>query len=171
MNPDGFCKSIPGKCDGAVGKYVQYVKSTITTPKLTIWYKKFISWICFQRYNGGGQHLNRDFPHIFDPLYDDVPRQPETEAVMSWIHANNFLTSVSYFSGAKVVTYPFDSVPPHGKFSDNYMWLQCGVVNSHTGSRSFTLFRAWCPQESAALDSWWRRPPAFNLVLRLTCRE
>jgi hypothetical protein len=71
-----------------------------------------ISWSEFKRYNGGGQHLNRDFPHIFDSLDEDTIRQPETIAVMSWIHANNFLTSVSYFSGAKVVTFPFDSVPP-----------------------------------------------------------
>ncbi len=72
--------------------------------------------LIFFRYNALGKDLNRNFPDLINPVDDHENfQQPETKAVMDWIHENSFMFSMSYFTGALVVSYPFDTVPIGGK--------------------------------------------------------
>ena len=58
------------------------------------------------RYNAQGVDLNRNFP---DQFGNDVPRAPETLAVMQWIKQYPFVLSANLHNGALVANYPYDS--------------------------------------------------------------
>uniref|UniRef100_UPI00398F2009 carboxypeptidase M-like n=1 Tax=Pristiophorus japonicus TaxID=55135 RepID=UPI00398F2009 len=58
------------------------------------------------RYNSNQMDLNRNFP---DPFGKSIaPLEPETEAVIRWIHSEPFVLSASLHGGAIVAAYPYD---------------------------------------------------------------
>ncbi len=61
------------------------------------------------RANSKGIDLNRNFPDRFGKTQDD--RQPETQAVIDWIHKYPFVLSIGIHSGALVASYPYDNSP------------------------------------------------------------
>ena len=61
------------------------------------------------RYNSNSFDLNRNFP---DPQYGEYPggtRQVETQDMMDFMQANNFVLSANFHGGAVVVNYPWDT--------------------------------------------------------------
>ena len=69
-------------------------------------------WI-IGRSNANNVDLNRNFP---DQFFKSVtgPPQPETLAVMKWIHALPFVLSANLHGGSLVANYPFDDSPTGG---------------------------------------------------------
>ena len=61
------------------------------------------------RFNANGVDLNRNFPDPYDGQRNEL--QPETRAVMSWIHQEPFVLSANLHGGTLVVNYPFDNLP------------------------------------------------------------
>ena len=59
------------------------------------------------RVNANGYDLNRNFPDRFGR--STVPVQPETQAVIAWIHAHPFVLSANFHNGALVASYPYDN--------------------------------------------------------------
>lgn len=61
------------------------------------------------RFNANNIDLNRNFPdREFDLISDPAGRQPETQALMNWSAAHNFVLSANFHSGAQAVNYPWD---------------------------------------------------------------
>ncbi|KYM95838.1 Carboxypeptidase D [Cyphomyrmex costatus] len=91
MNPDGFEKSVEGKCDSN---------------------DDFSG-----RENANHVDLNRDFPDQFDRKFNHRSkdssilngRQSETVAMMTWISNEPFVLSGNLHGGAVVASYPYDS--------------------------------------------------------------
>ena len=67
------------------------------------------------RFNANGVDLNRNFPDPYDGQRNEL--QPETRAVMSWIHQEPFVLSANLHGGTLVVNYPFDNLPKELKRS------------------------------------------------------
>ncbi|EZA54200.1 Carboxypeptidase D [Ooceraea biroi] len=94
MNPDGFEKSLEGKCES----------------------KEDFSG----RENANHVDLNRDFPDQFDRRINQLRkgssilngRQNETVAMMTWISSEPFVLSGNLHGGAVVASYPYDSGIP-----------------------------------------------------------
>lgn len=94
MNPDGFEKSLEGKCES----------------------KDDFSG----RENANHVDLNRDFPDQFDRRISQLRkgssilrgRQNETVAMMTWISSEPFVLSGNLHGGAVVASYPYDSGIP-----------------------------------------------------------
>ncbi|CAL8237486.1 unnamed protein product [Arctogadus glacialis] len=63
------------------------------------------------RYNHNGVDLNRNFPDIFSDhsRQPKQQREPEVEAVMSWLRSETFVLSANLHGGALVASYPYDS--------------------------------------------------------------
>lgn len=61
------------------------------------------------RFNANGVDLNRNFPDPYDGQRNEL--QPETQAVMNWIHQEPFVLSANLHGGTLVVNYPFDNLP------------------------------------------------------------
>ncbi|XP_078502703.1 carboxypeptidase M-like isoform X2 [Lissotriton helveticus] len=59
------------------------------------------------RTNFHGVDLNRNFPDFFTK--NPVPREPETQAVMTWFRSENFVLSAVLHGGAMVVVYPYSN--------------------------------------------------------------
>ncbi|XP_004700518.1 carboxypeptidase M [Echinops telfairi] len=62
------------------------------------------------RENYNHYDLNRNFPDAFE--FNNVSRQPETEAVMKWLKTETFVLSANLHGGALVASYPFDNGVP-----------------------------------------------------------
>lgn len=93
LNPDGFEMAREGHCYGTVG-----------------------------RNNYNQVDLNRDFPDQFNNWndYNLDSSQPETKAMLKWIHENPFVLSANLHGGAVVASYPYDSNKEHqltGRYS------------------------------------------------------
>ena len=67
------------------------------------------------RFNANGVDLNRNFPDPYDGQTNEL--QPETQAVMNWIHQEPFVLSANLHGGTLVVNYPFDNLPSELKRS------------------------------------------------------
>lgn len=78
LNPDGYEKSLVGDCNSGLG-----------------------------RANANNYDLNRNFPDQYKS-YLPFALQPETLAVVKWIHEYPFVLSASLHGGSLVANYPFD---------------------------------------------------------------
>lgn len=58
------------------------------------------------RYNASGTDLNRDFP---EPLDANTPYATETQAMMDFADANDFVMSANFHGGTEVMNYPWDT--------------------------------------------------------------
>jgi carboxypeptidase D len=81
----------------------------------------------FQRANGHGLDLNRNFPDQYSfagfpgeklqPAFDyndkTRPYEPETRAQMKWSHSRNFVLSANLHGGSIVANYPYDGNANH----------------------------------------------------------
>ena len=66
------------------------------------------------RTNARGVDLNRNFPDYFRET--PGPRQPETTAIMTWMHNVTFVLSASLHGGALVASYPYESSEKRNHF-------------------------------------------------------
>lgn len=78
MNPDGWERSSEGDCNSEKGRGNHY-----------------------------GYDLNRNFPDQFKSKLEHE-MQPETKAVISWLHTYPFVLSANLHGGSLVANYPFD---------------------------------------------------------------
>lgn len=87
MNPDGFERSVEGRCR-SLPDYIG-------------------------RHNAAGVDLNRDFPDTFNTgdRCNKRSYQPETHAMINWLMTNPFVLSASLHGGAIVASYPYDNSP------------------------------------------------------------
>uniref|UniRef100_A0A8C5BHP1 Carboxypeptidase D, a n=1 Tax=Gadus morhua TaxID=8049 RepID=A0A8C5BHP1_GADMO len=78
------------------------------------------------RNNSNNFDLNRNFPDQFVNITE--PRQPETEAVMSWLESVPFVLSANLHGGSLVVNYPYDDdregVSQYSKCPDDEVFHQ-----------------------------------------------
>ena len=72
------------------------------------------------RFNANGVDLNRNFPDPYDGQRNEL--QPETQAVMNWIHQEPFVLSANLHGGTLVVNYPFDNLPNELKRSGSRVY-------------------------------------------------
>uniref|UniRef100_A0A1B6LU96 Peptidase M14 domain-containing protein n=1 Tax=Graphocephala atropunctata TaxID=36148 RepID=A0A1B6LU96_9HEMI len=82
MNPDGFEISSEGDATSLIG-----------------------------RDNANKVDLNRDFPDQYFEESVEQSKQPETKALMDWLHQFPFVLSANLHGGALVANYPFDNNP------------------------------------------------------------
>lgn len=67
------------------------------------------------RFNANGVDLNRNFPDPYEGQTNEL--QPETQAIMNWIHREPFVLSANLHGGTLVANYPFDNLPSELKRS------------------------------------------------------
>lgn len=84
MNPDGFEAAVETDCQSVTG-----------------------------RGNAHNVDLNRDFPDQYTLGSENKVVQPETRAIMNWIHDNPFVLSANLHGGSVVASYPFDDSNSH----------------------------------------------------------
>ncbi len=60
-----------------------------------------------RRYNFNGVDLNRNYPD-YDGSLNEGAIQPETQSLMDFANAHNFVFGINYHGGAEVVNYPWD---------------------------------------------------------------
>ena len=60
-----------------------------------------------RRYNANGVDLNRNYPK-YDGSLNQGAIQPETQAMMDFANAHNFVFGANFHGGAEVVNYPWD---------------------------------------------------------------
>ena len=61
------------------------------------------------RGNANGFDLNRNFPEVISSENPNAGViQPETQAVIDWIHNTTFVLSANLHGGELVANYPFD---------------------------------------------------------------
>ncbi|PIP11574.1 MAG: hypothetical protein COX49_10405, partial [bacterium (Candidatus Stahlbacteria) CG23_combo_of_CG06-09_8_20_14_all_40_9] len=94
------------------------------------------------RRNANDFDLNRNYPVPDGGIGEDgtYPRQPETEAMIDFCCAHNFVISTMYHGGALVVNYVWDYTPSPAPDSGliqlialGYTWLNGRMWNNHHG--------------------------------------
>lgn len=110
MNPDGFEISQPNQCNSAQGRSVSSLVHLLTRLGILHCCK---TEMLNSRYNAKGFDLNRNFPDYFKQNTGEI--QPETKAVMDWVHNIQFTLSLNLHGGALVASYPFDNTPNSSK--------------------------------------------------------
>ncbi len=61
------------------------------------------------RFNANQVDLNRDFPDLRDFTLKEVPREPETIAMMDFMNDIMLVLAANFHGGAEVVNYPWDT--------------------------------------------------------------
>lgn len=104
LNPDGYERSVQGDCMSVQG-----------------------------RANAREEDLNRNFPDQFKPK-DFMRTQPETKAIMNWLHQYPFVLSASMHGGSLVANYPYDGnadqVDRYTKSPDDDVFRHLALVYS-----------------------------------------
>ena len=86
------------------------------------------------RSNANGVDLNRNFPDRFHR--NNVPREPETLAIMKWIKQHPFVLSANLHNGALVANYPYDNtdgdagLPTYSRCPDDDIFRQVSLAYS-----------------------------------------
>jgi len=107
----------------------------------------------FERGTRGNAHnkdLNRDFPDQFISNHnDDVGRQPETAAIMSFVSSRHFVLSANFHGGSVVANYPWDGNKNYrsGVYSacpddSVFKTLASTYADAHTTMRTAWEFRS-----------------------------
>ncbi len=89
------------------------------------------------RSNSDGYDLNRNFPDPEDGDYPGGTRQKETQDMMDFMAAHNFVLSANFHGGVEVVNYPWDTWVqrhPDDVWYQNLSWQYADTV--HTNSIS-----------------------------------
>jgi len=146
------------------------------------------------RFNANGVDLNRNFPDPYDGQMNEL--QPETRAVMSWIHQEPFVLSANLHGGTLVVNYPFDNLPRELKRSGTrvyysspdddifvsiakvYSWAhptmhkgrpQCPIQRRERFKDGITNGAAWYPISGGMQDYNYYKTNCFEITLELGC--
>ncbi|XP_012216053.2 carboxypeptidase D-like [Linepithema humile] len=170
MNPDGFEKSLEGKCES----------------------KDDFSG----RENANHVDLNRDFPDQFDRRLSQLRkgnailngRQNETIAMMTWISSQPFVLSGNLHGGAVVASYPYDSGIPRtccieSKSPDDnlFKYLAHVYADNHPEMRrgnacppevfpgGVTNGAYWYEVVGGMQDFNYARSNAFEITFELSC--
>jgi len=61
------------------------------------------------RFNANHTDLNRNFPDLQDPDWENRPREPENLAMMSFMNDCGVVLAANFHGGAEVVNYPWDT--------------------------------------------------------------
>ena len=106
------------------------------------------------RFNANGVDLNRNFPDPYDGQKNEL--QPETQAVMNWIHQEPFVLSANLHGGTLVVNYPFDNLPRELKRSGTRVYYSSPDDDILFPSPKFTH---------------WRIPQCTRAILNVQSKE
>ncbi|KAL7671120.1 hypothetical protein ACOME3_006029 [Neoechinorhynchus agilis] len=158
MNPDGFSRSIEGKCD-------------------TIQVKGY-----YTRANANGIDLNRDFP-----LEAKIGNhQPETLAVMNWTLSNPFVLSANFHGGALLVSYLYDHSKSNKKeyskspddelsqflaniYATNHKTISRGDQCSPSDPQYITNGAEWYPFNGSLQDFTYMYSNCIDITVEISC--
>ncbi|CAL8279355.1 unnamed protein product [Gadus morhua 'NCC'] len=144
------------------------------------------------RYNHNGVDLNRNFPDVFSDhsRQPKQQREPEVEAVMSWLRSETFVLSANLHGGALVASYPYDSnqgrvlVGGASVTPDNDVFVHLAKVyaSSHTSmhhgnscvhSNKFadgiTNGYEWYPLSGGLQDYSYLHAQCLDITLEVSC--
>lgn len=143
-------------------------------------------YVAGSRYNAHGVDLNRDFPdRITDPFDDPTGREPETQAFMYFGYDHRFVMGANYHTGALVVNFPWDSIPPTpdyapddaifyeysvGYASRNPMIWNGGFPNGVTRGWEWYVIRGgmqdwayhWQGEHHVTIENSYYQPPPYS---------
>lgn len=146
------------------------------------------------RFNANGVDLNRNFPDPYDGQRNEL--QPETRAVMSWIHQEPFVLSANLHGGTLVVNYPFDNLPRELKKASERIYYsspdddvfvtiakvyslahptmykghpQCPMQRRERFKDGITNGAAWYPISGGMQDYNYYKTNCFEITLELGC--
>lgn len=78
-----------------------------------------------RRYNANGVDLNRNYPN-YDGSLNSGAIQPETQAMMDFANAHNFVFGANFHGGAEVVNYPWDFT--YTRHADDAWFISSSLV-------------------------------------------
>ena len=152
--------------------------------------------------------MNRDFPSLFKnhkiPTLDKIDivqpsrsfnstlesKQPETKAVMKWIHDNSFALSISFHGGAVGAFWPYDDgscqndTPCISATPDNELMkvlatkFACSHADMHLGGgcngkyifpKGVSNGAMWYPIDGSMTDYNYLYSNCFEITVELTC--
>lgn len=146
------------------------------------------------RFNANGVDLNRNFPDPYDGQRNEL--QPETQAVMNWIHQEPFVLSANLHGGTLVVNYPFDNLPKELKRSGSRVYYsspdddifvsiakvyskthptmhighpKCPIQRNERFADGITNGAAWYPISGGMQDYNYYKTNCFEITLELGC--
>ncbi|XP_041347902.1 carboxypeptidase M-like [Gigantopelta aegis] len=87
------------------------------------------------RYNRRNFDLNRNFPDFYNKNNQVI--QPETQAVITWLHQQQFVLSANFHGGSLVANYPYDNYkdsrnPASSKTPDDKVFQHLSLAYSKT---------------------------------------
>lgn len=135
-----------------------------------------------KRGNANDIDLNRDFPDQFFPMNADLEsRQPETNAIMSWLKQIHFTASASLHGGALVANYPWDGSEDKRRAytacpdDKTFRYMASVYSHSHRNMSLSTEFQegitngaAWYPIYGGMQDWNYIHGGCFELTLEIS---
>ncbi|XP_078502701.1 carboxypeptidase M-like isoform X1 [Lissotriton helveticus] len=136
------------------------------------------------RTNFHGVDLNRNFPDFFTK--NPVPREPETQAVMTWFRSENFVLSAVLHGGAMVVVYPYSNdeggLTGEIQYADEDVFqhlakvysfahpeIQKGNLCGDTFPKGIVKGAKWYPIVGGLQDYNYITGQCYELTLELSC--
>ena len=159
MNPDGYADAFEGDASGITG-----------------------------RSNANSFDLNRNFPDRFRCPEDAPPVQPETQAVIEWIHEYPFVLSANLHNGALVANYPYDATEDgrsvYSRSPDDDIFIQLakaysfahptmhiGVACSETFTDGITNGADWYNVNGGMQDYNYLNSNCFEITIEQGCTK